>query len=118
MEGGTMYCALDGKMAARACTRCGRLLCETCVGVQELNGQRVEQCPVCHGLALPLEDEGPRDISDRNFWYYMATALFWPLSLRGLVVEVLNALFVALLVLGASFLAMSLPGMVLSLIHI
>ena len=107
-----MYCAFDGNSAARECTRCGRLLCEACVEVQETMTQRVELCPACKGLVLPLEQGRPGNISERNFWYYMATAPFYTFTLRGIAVVLMNALFVMFCLIGAVMLYRSWFGVI------
>ena len=89
-----MRCAYDGKDAGFRCTSCGRPLCEGCAKRMPLEGRELRVCPACGELVLPLE-QGPQNLSERSFWYYAATALFWPLSLRGLAVVLINTIFIS-----------------------
>jgi hypothetical protein len=90
-----MRCAYDERDAAFQCTGCGRPLCGGCAKLMPVEGREVRICPACGELVQPLE-EGPRNLSDRSFWYYAATALFWPLSVRGVTMVLIIAVFVTL----------------------
>jgi len=97
-----MYCEYDGKTAEFQCTECGRTLCAHCVDAMHLAGEPVMICPACKGRVQAIDD-GPRNLSEKNFWYYVSRAWFWPLSGRGLLVLLINAVFFALILAVSAF---------------
>jgi len=77
MDEPTIYnCVYDGKTPSHECTGCGACFCETCV----LRAGPDLVCPECGGKVEQIDLNKPRNLSKQNFWYYMATALTYPLA--------------------------------------
>jgi hypothetical protein len=99
-----MFCENDGRPAVFQCAACSRALCERCVRRIGAGRYSVPVCPVCGGHVEPVE-AGPRNLSRQSFWYYLVTALYYPLTGKGPIVLLLNWLFVGV-ALALSVLAM------------
>ncbi|MBN1917566.1 MAG: hypothetical protein JW889_06625 [Verrucomicrobia bacterium] len=109
-----MFCDTHGIRAEYTCRMCGRLLCERCTKLVVTGPSAIRVCPVCGGHVAPCPEEA-RNLSDRSYWSMLATVLVWPLTLRGLVVVVLNAAFISLLVGMAYLTSFSAMGVFLGL---
>jgi hypothetical protein len=109
-----MLCVYHSAQAEYVCSLCGRMLCERCTKLMTTDVNAARVCPECGGFVRPLKRQ-PRNVSDQSFWYYATTALAWPLSLRGLVVVVINAAFLTLLLGFAYAVTVSPMGALLSL---
>jgi hypothetical protein len=99
---GMAFCAYDGRPAAFACRGCGLTVCERCTRSIMAERATVRVCPACGELVRPLAST-KRNVSTESFWRTAVTAPVWPLSVRGLTVVVVNALFISLL-WGAAYL--------------
>lgn len=97
-----MQCVNDGKPARHQCTACGRLLCEECIRHVKVQRITVELCPACGN---PVRQAGARPLSEKSFWYYLGTALYYPLTGKGPLVLLINWIFVGF-GLAMSFFAM------------
>jgi len=87
------HCVYDHKAAAFSCVQCAKKLCTDCAVHGGSEHAAVLICPDCGGHLEPLavrETVG----SARTFRRYLATAPTWPLSGNGILVLLLNALFI------------------------
>jgi hypothetical protein len=104
-----VFCENDGRPAAFQCAGCSRALCEGCVRRIGAGRHSVPVCPVCGAYVEPVT-ASPRNLSARTFWYYAATAIVWPFAGRGVLVIVLNGLFISIAFLLTTFFP---PGRIL-----
>ncbi len=77
---------------------CQSSLCGACVTITKVGKHEIPVCPMCGGPVQEIATAGPAKAS---FWEYLITALPYPLSGKGVLLIVLNGLFVGIcLVVG------------------